>query len=226
MYLDPVFLPLSEEMLSGFPADLLSCVSEERQNTIRKYRYSKDRTLSLFGALLIRYLAETHTKISQKDLRFSRNSFGKPILENVPDFHFNLSHCSGLIYAACSDTAPVGVDAENMSDAYTEILSCLHEEERKAVLTAPGEEARRLRFYEIWTRKEAFVKRSGEGMSRDFTGFDTTKLSDEFITEQIPIPGEPSLPVIASICAAPDLLKIRRRTVISVEDLRNFFSDR
>ena len=237
MYLESVILPLSEELLSVFPEDLLPCVSEERQNTIRKFRYVEDRTLSLFGALLIRYLAETHTQIRQKDLRFSKLSFGKPILENAPDFHFNLSHCKGLIFAVCSDTSPVGADAEGMSDAYREILSCLHEEERKEVLRLSEEDARRLRFFEIWTRKEAFVKRSGEGMNRDFTSFDTTKYPENFLSEQIMISGAPLLPittsisggparpVITSICAAPELLKIHTRTQISADDLRNFFSD-
>lgn len=81
---------------------------------------------------------------------------------------FNISHTDGM--AVCAfDICPVGVDAER-TGYFPEILvkKALTEEERRQ-LEAHGttEELRNEWFYRFWTLKEAYGKRSGEGVDRD-----------------------------------------------------------
>ncbi len=88
---------------------------------------------------------------------FGYGPHGKPFLKEGP--HFNLSHTKGLVVCAISQQ-PVGVDVE-LRDRRVRpgLLQRYFTPEEQAYATTPQ------RFLELWTRKEAFLKRSGEGLS-------------------------------------------------------------
>ena len=228
---------VSEKTLSVFPGSYLPFVSEERKKRILKYHRSNDRTLSLLGALLVRFLAERHTGISGDDLRFSVLSSGKPILINDIPFYFNLSHCHGFLYVACSDSSPVGADAEEMEDDFHDLLSFFHPAEQQWILEGASEEEQTFRFYTIWTRKEAYIKRSGEGLRRDLSTFNTTdpnllsELKSRCFTEpgsdfpsELLSAGGKRNKIMTSLCADESLLKIQTEIFLTEEELLKHFT--
>lgn len=86
---------------------------------------------------------------------------GKPFLADHPTIHFNLSHCRTAVACAVS-RRPIGVDIESrrpVSDALARHV--LNAEEYHAVATA---EDREIAFLTLWTRKEALLKLTGEGI--------------------------------------------------------------
>lgn len=104
--------------------------------------------------------------------------YGKPALADASAaarLHFNLSHCDGLAVFAFAE-AEVGVDierlrpmpgAEHLVDGF---FSC---RERAAYRALPARH-KLLGFFNAWTRKEAFVKATGEGLRHPLDAFDVS----------------------------------------------------
>ncbi|WP_179120192.1 4'-phosphopantetheinyl transferase family protein [Streptomyces tsukubensis] len=92
---------------------------------------------------------------------------GRPVVVSPdPSVHFSLSHAGRLVLIAIAD-APVGVDAEAAPAARTvkELTPSLHPLERSDIEGAPEQE-RPMEFARVWTRKEAYLKGIGTGLSR------------------------------------------------------------
>ncbi|WP_424217471.1 4'-phosphopantetheinyl transferase family protein (plasmid) [Streptomyces sp. BI20] len=94
-----------------------------------------------------------------------------------PPLHFSLSH-SGTLAMVGLATRPIGVDVEKLPGADTvEIASkVLHPDEQAELAATNDDTARRDLFGRIWTRKEAYLKGIGTGLSRspakDYLGLD------------------------------------------------------
>lgn len=97
---------------------------------------------------------------------FSRGAHGKPFLQEGT-LHFNVSHTRELALYAIARTREVGVDVEWMRPqvAHEQIAARFFSlEEQEALAQVPDEE-RRAAFYDIWTRKEAYLKARGDGIA-------------------------------------------------------------
>ena len=140
----------------------LSLLPVERQERIARYRFEKDKLLSLFAGLLIR------RAIGEDTILFGEH--GKPYTEN--GICFSVSH-SGAVAAIALDDTQIGMDVERIPDEDRLKIAdrFFHPSERAYVNDA--DDPRRA-FCEIWTRKEAYLKMTGEGISSDLTAFDTT----------------------------------------------------
>ncbi|MEV0373392.1 4'-phosphopantetheinyl transferase superfamily protein [Streptomyces sp. NPDC050636] len=92
---------------------------------------------------------------------------GKPAVATAddPPPHFSLSH-SGAMVAVSVATAPVGADVQATPRPGTieATLPFLHPRERRELAAMP-QEGRRHAFGRLWTRKEAFLKGLGTGLS-------------------------------------------------------------
>lgn len=123
-------------------------------------------------AALRRILAQ-RLGIAPADVRLTTNAHGKPLLADGT-VHFSLSHRRGVSVIALADQ-PVGVDLE-FADSQVEIEAIaawfFAPDEREA-LRPLTEDERREWFFRLWTRKEAFVKALGVGISGGFARFGT-----------------------------------------------------
>jgi 4'-phosphopantetheinyl transferase len=111
-----------------------------------------------------------YTRASEPEvLRFVNGEFGKPVLApgfDADGLHFNITHTDGLIAMAVSRHRDVGVDAEKL-DARTTALRLARRyftaaESRDLEALPPARQP--LRFYSLWTLKEAWMKASGRGV--------------------------------------------------------------
>ncbi|MFD4243582.1 4'-phosphopantetheinyl transferase family protein [Streptomyces sp. NPDC058525] len=89
---------------------------------------------------------------------------GRPYLPGRP-VHFSLAHAGDLVLVAVAPV-PVGVDVEEIpSDALVrDTAAALHEDER-AELLALSRTSRPAAFARCWTRKEAVLKSTGQGLA-------------------------------------------------------------
>jgi 4'-phosphopantetheinyl transferase len=123
------------------------------------------------------YYAETHARLrlllgktvnaAPARLRFTRNTHGKPFLIDFPDIAFNLSHTADRIVIAVGRRCRLGIDIETCKPrANLRALAdkCFGAEEMAYWQSLPETE-RLAAFYYFWTRKEAFVKAVGQGIS-------------------------------------------------------------
>ena len=112
--------------------------------------------------------------ISNDEIIFGRGKYGKPFVLNFPEFHYNISHTQNAIAVAlsCKD---VGIDIERISNKQQKIATRFFTaDEYHYIYGDPTYQDRR--FYEIWTKKEAYIKCIGKGLTiqlNSFTVLDT-----------------------------------------------------
>ncbi|MGW6272436.1 4'-phosphopantetheinyl transferase family protein [Streptomyces sp. NPDC055060] len=90
---------------------------------------------------------------------------GRPAVAGGVGPHFSLSHTDGLALLAFADR-PVGADVERLpsADMVADVASALHPQEQAELAELPNTE-RPLAFTRCWTRKEACLKGTGEGLA-------------------------------------------------------------
>jgi 4'-phosphopantetheinyl transferase len=140
--------------------------------------------------ILAQYLEATPER-----LRFQYTDFGKPFLipeQNGPHLRFNVSHSNGLALYAVTFNREVGVDLEYMRpDLATMQLAAefFSAHEFAALQRLPSRE-RIEGFFNCWTRKEAYVKARGEGLSLPLDQFDVSLVPGEQ-ARLLDTPGDP-----------------------------------
>ncbi|MFB7941061.1 4'-phosphopantetheinyl transferase family protein [Streptomyces sp. NPDC004779] len=132
-----------------------------------------DGLLYAAAHVALRRLLGHYTGRHPADLRFVREpcpgcggAHGRPAVADAPSLHFSLSHSSGLALVGVA-AVPVGVDVERLPrDETVELcVEALHPGEQ-AELSGTGGRERTELFGRIWTRKEAYLKGIGTGLSR------------------------------------------------------------
>ena len=136
---------------------------EYRRNKTERYRYDSDKLLSLTAGLLI--LREA----GDGDIVIGEH--GKPYFKDN-SLYYSVSH-SGKAAAIAVDEKEVGLDIEKLPDGdFLKIAKRFYHPNELDFVLDSADRARA--FARIWTRKEAYLKQTGIGISTDLRGFDTT----------------------------------------------------
>ena len=152
--------------------------ADERDRAERFY-FQKHREHFIAGRGLLRNILSRYLDKVPDQLRFCYNSYGKPALTeetSTEGLCFNLSHSHGIALYALTRGREIGVDIEYFRpDVETEKLAERFFSPREAaVLRALPEHLRREGFFNCWTRKEAYIKAEGQGMSIPLSAFDVS----------------------------------------------------
>jgi 4'-phosphopantetheinyl transferase len=112
------------------------------------------------------------------------NEYGKPFIKDFPEFHFNLSHSGDWVVLATGDI-PVGIDVAQItpSPSTTNLPSRIYHPEEQAYVSA-GDSTNR--FFQIWTRKESYLKYIGTGLKTPLNTFSVLSM-ENVIFSTIPI---------------------------------------
>ncbi len=157
---------------------------EERDRAARFFRPADADGFVLARGLLRRILGE-YLDRPPAEIRFARNGNGKPFIENHP-LEFNLSHSRERTLIAVTSGRQVGIDIEfRRKDLSMEAIA--------ARWFAPEERAffQSLQnpcdgFFDIWAKKEAYVKALGIGIYKNLNTF------------AVPTGGEPGDPMMGT----------------------------
>ncbi len=156
-------------------ASLLDPAERERAARFRFDHLARAFTIARARqrTILARYLGEDPGRV-----RFSTGPRGKPEVAapiSSPPVRFNLSHSGDYVLLAAVRDRRIGVDVEHAVREIDEMDDIARQNfsarERAAWDTIEGED-RRQAFYLCWTRKEAFIKAVGEGLSMPLDSFD------------------------------------------------------
>jgi 4'-phosphopantetheinyl transferase len=155
--------------------EIRNSLSEQEMTRAEAFRFRADRHRYIACRGVLRCVLGGYLAVDPARLAFERNAHGKPRL--APPFDdsglaFNLSHSESRAVIAVTSRMDVGVDVERVRDLPFEELArrFLAPEERLCFEASPPE-ARIGLFFEFWTRKEAYVKGRGEGLTIPFEGF-------------------------------------------------------
>jgi 4'-phosphopantetheinyl transferase len=171
---------------------LASQLSADELLQANRYHFARDRRRFCVRRGFLRHLLGHYLACAPSAVRFVFGPQGKPLLANEPDLHFSLSHSADLALIGVSRDAQLGVDIENareFEDADAIARRFFTPREVSAwVETPPGR--RNTAFFNCWTRKEALVKVSGEGISLSLDRFEVVMAPDES-TRVLAVDGDP-----------------------------------
>jgi phosphopantetheine--protein transferase-like protein len=144
-----------------------SFLSEEETLKSLRFRFARDRMSYTVVHGMLRWMLGRKLGISPKAVKINYNSYGKPSVAGYPgELFFNLSHSSGVSVLAFDPGHTVGVDVERIDEDfdYKPIVQHFFSHGEGQYIFGL-KEASRQRFYEIWTRKEAYLKAMGLGIT-------------------------------------------------------------
>jgi 4'-phosphopantetheinyl transferase len=160
-------------------AALWQLLSRDEQERAGKFRYAEHRAHYIVARASLRQLLAERLGTAPWAVEFVETKYGKPRLAPVhgsADLEFNLSHSGILALYAFTRGRAVGVDVElirEVPDA-DDLAERFFSVKETAMLRAFPLERRSLAFLACWTRKEAFIKALGLGLSCPLDAFDVT----------------------------------------------------
>lgn len=152
-------------------ARLSQLLSEEELLRTARYHQRKDQIRFITGKGMLRLILADYLGASPKEIIFKRGFHNKPFVAHPMEVHFNVSYSNNWIIIAVSPV-PLGVDIEYIKSnfPYQEIMhDCFTKEEREAIMASSLPQHQ---FFRLWTRKEALVKATSQGLDdnlRDFS---------------------------------------------------------
>lgn len=160
---------------SAPPADAdLAILSDDERARLKRFVFDKDKARYLQSHAQLRRLLGARVGIDPPTLDFLINEYDKPRLRQNAAPHFNLSHSNNLAALAICDRFELGVDIEHIRTIQEDIAGRFFSPSECAALNAVDLAERDAAFFRCWTRKEAFVKARGEGLTLSLQAFDVT----------------------------------------------------
>jgi 4'-phosphopantetheinyl transferase len=154
----------SVDALPVRPESVLPAVEIERS---RRLRRPEDRARQLLGAVLLRLAVGAATGTPPDRVTVDRTcrqcgaQHSRPLLPGT-GLHASVTHSGDVVGLALTAVAPVGLDVERITDVDVDGLSrmVLHPDEQTGASGGSGPAD----FFVYWTRKEAVVKATGDGL--------------------------------------------------------------
>lgn len=164
--------------LDDHAADSLQLLlTEDEVSRANRFHFARDRNHYIVARGLLRKLLAGYLGTGAGELRFAYAEKGKPALaESQRSLNFNLAHSRGLAIYAFSVGREVGVDLEFMREdlAGDKIAERFFSPPEIVALKAVPPELRKRAFFDCWTRKEAYIKARGDGLSMPLDEFDVS----------------------------------------------------
>jgi 4'-phosphopantetheinyl transferase len=182
--LDVTEVHLWQASLEGRAADIFeSFLSDDELTRANRFHFIRDRNHFVVARGLLRNLLAAYLGVNCAELRFSYGAQGKPflLLDGQAQINFNVSHSDGRAAFVFTRGRDLGVDLEYVKDDFDDELIANRFFSRAEVLalrTVPAD-LRKQAFFNCWTRKEAYIKARGEGLSMPLDQFDVSLGPDE-----------------------------------------------
>ena len=153
-------------------------LNDEELQRAARFHFEQDRIRFKVARGALRTILGRYANLLPDALEFCQNEYGKPFLTNprAAGLHFNLSHSKDIALLAVTREREVGIDIEFMRPDFATKEVADHFFSSAEVATLAGVE-RRLKtraFFNCWTRKEAYIKARGEGLSLALDSFDVS----------------------------------------------------
>lgn len=143
------------------------------QSRAQRFVNPKHSANFVVARAVLRCLLAAYVNCEPSTIVFQQNNYGKlalgtsPHTPTPPTLHFNLSHAGDVAMYAFSKKREVGIDVEQIRQEIeiTEIATRFFSLQENAALSTVPQALRLQTFFNCWTRKEAFIKAIGKGLS-------------------------------------------------------------
>ena len=152
-------------------SQLRSLLSHDECDRADRFRFERHRQAFVIARAMLREVLASYIDQEAGECVVRVREHGKPAVASA-ELQFNASHSDDLVLVAVTRAAHVGVDIEHHRPLeYLELAERFFSEHEVAILRAAGPDDLAQMFFRCWTRKEAYVKARGQGLSlplRDF----------------------------------------------------------
>jgi 4'-phosphopantetheinyl transferase len=154
-------------------------LSRDEQSRAAQFHFERDKSRFTIRRGILRAILGAYLRKQPHLLEFSHGKNGKPTLAHTfgnERICFNLSHSAGTAIYVFIRGREIGVDIEKIRDiSGTEHVAeqFFSHREYEILCSLPDNEKKEA-FFNCWTRKEAFLKATGEGLSRRLSTFDVS----------------------------------------------------
>jgi 4'-phosphopantetheinyl transferase len=156
-------------------------LSEREKEKAARFHREGDRQSSICARGALRVLLSGYTGIPAETIRFRYSDTGKPHLEGA-DIAFNVSHSGEWVVLAIGRNRNIGVDIEMIKrDLDVEAIASRFFSQVEIELIRSAEDKHAV-FFQLWARKEAYVKARGSGLFRGLSQF-TVPIEDGALPE-------------------------------------------
>lgn len=165
-----------------------STLSADETERASRFHFDKDRLRFIAAHGSLRDILSRYLQCEPYQLSFSRNEYGKPFLTRkttevvtTKKIEFNLSHSGNYALIAVALERKVGIDVERIrEDIESENLAARYfsPSETSELMALPAKQ-RVVGFFNCWTRKEAYIKAQGLGLSLPLDSFDVSLAPNE-----------------------------------------------
>ncbi len=167
------------------PEQLSRCAAllcAEESARAERFYFVHDRQRYTIGRGMLRLIVSHYLGLPPGDLCFTYNPYGKPALaaeQNAVGLEFNLTHTGGHALCAVTYGHAVGVDLETIRSLdYLQMAEAVFSAHEQAALQSLPSSQHPIAFFNGWTRKEAYIKAHGRGLSMPLGDFDVTLVPD------------------------------------------------
>ena len=160
-------------------ADLAWMLSADEHERAERFRANEPRRQFVFGRAFLRQLLGACLNVGPATLVFGSHARGKPFLLQPSvggDLRFNLSHSGSMVAIAIARGREVGVDIEffHRINDWPLLVRRIFSHSEQSELSSLAEPQQQEAFFNGWTRKEAFLKAVGEGLTDDLPSIEVS----------------------------------------------------
>jgi 4'-phosphopantetheinyl transferase len=154
---------------------LARMLSDEERARAARFRFERDRRHYILRHAHLRKLLSTYVGDAPEKIVFVYNAFGKPSVRGSV-IHFNTSHSRGMALFVISRGSEVGCDIEQCDPQFASerIPEQFFAAGEVTKLRSLPPEQQTQAFFRCWTRKEAYVKARGQGLSIALDSFEVS----------------------------------------------------
>ncbi len=154
-------------------------LAADEQARANRFRFARDKNRYVVSRAVLRLVNGRYLSLPPEQIAFTYTEYDKPALAPIPGgerLQFNVSHSGGLAMMAFCLDAEVGIDVEKRRplDDGEQIAERFFSASEVAVFKSLPSEQRNEAFFNCWTRKEAYIKAIGEGLSCPLDVFGVT----------------------------------------------------
>jgi 4'-phosphopantetheinyl transferase len=189
---------------------LWAALTPDERERAQRFRFDRDRRRFVVARGVLREILGRCLGLGPALIRFSYNEYGKPSLrEDAGGLRFNVSHSAGAALYACTLGREVGIDIELLRDEFAsfEIAERYFSQAEVRSLGSLPAHMRTQGFFNCWTRKEAYIKALGEGLSHPLDCFSVSLA-----------PGEPA----RLISTDKDRLEAARWSIVDLKPFQGY----
>ena len=158
--------------------DVNGVLSSDERERASRFHFERDRQRFMIAHSSLRIILGRCLNLPPSNLVFAQTQYGKPFLTNLEaaGLLFNMSHSADVAVIAVAREREVGIDVEfkRADFATSEVAEHFFSVAEIYTLSGLDPHERSGAFFNCWTRKEAYVKARGEGLSMPLDQFDVS----------------------------------------------------